>query len=405
MASVGMTFERVEEMAQELAVFRDQNRATATSNRAVPHEEVERTAVFLDAYSNMLQYQRIKVVNQYQADYDLLAYSMRRDHSKLVIDHVTPVKLEQPRISGDVRSYLADAADAKRILDAEVLAVVEAERAAGGELRQVKAPSFVEAPLKSEESTLRKASMPWAGNDLRLVTDMARVSVLCYSSEDLQKMCQHLRERFKALGFAVPRVANGFRSSFTPGGYRDVKMNVAVRLESGSEHLCEVQLHLEQFFVLKDASHKVYEWARGLRVTCNMSATHLFENVSPQVLKAMIEIAENNRAYANALPELMRYAGYPLKVAQIHREAVAEATRVYNRDAVNPTSDASRRAGIRLANASSSLAESLLDQVARTLITLALVLKTQAALGPNHPMVSSARNNMGCMLLDEVRGE
>ena len=198
-----MTFERVEKMAQELAVFRDQNRA-ATSNRAIPHEEVEHAAVFLDAYLNMLQYQRIKVVNQYQADYDFLAYSMRRDHSKLAIDHVTPVKLEQPRESGDVGSYLADAADAKRILDAEVLAVVEAERAAGGELRPVKAPSFVEAPLKSEESTLRKASMPWAGGNLRLVTDMARVSVLCYSSEDLQKMCQNLRERFKVTYPYVP---------------------------------------------------------------------------------------------------------------------------------------------------------------------------------------------------------
>ena len=29
----------------------------------------------------------------------------------------------------------------------------------------------------------------------------------------------------------------------------------------------------------------------------------------------------------------------------------------------------------------------------------------QAALGPNHPMVSSARNNISCILLDEVRGE
>ncbi|CAM9418900.1 unnamed protein product, partial [Ectocarpus sp. 4 AP-2014] len=55
----------------------------------------------------------------------------------------------------------------------------------------------------------------------------------------------------------VLRVKNGFISDWMPSGYRDVKVNPIV-----NGHLCEIQLHLHGFIVLKSGQHAVYEWAR-----------------------------------------------------------------------------------------------------------------------------------------------
>ncbi|CAM9141566.1 unnamed protein product, partial [Choristocarpus tenellus] len=64
--------------------------------------------------------------------------------------------------------------------------------------------------------------MPWAGGNLRLVTDMARISVVCKSAQDLGLVVDLVNSTEE---LHVKRVSSGFRFSYTPGGYRDVKMN------------------------------------------------------------------------------------------------------------------------------------------------------------------------------------
>lgn len=90
-----------------------------------------------------------------------------------------------------------------------------------------------------------------------------------------------------------------------PSGYRDVKVNPIV-----NEHLCEIQLQLRDFFALKSGQHAVYTWARELDVTTEVRATHLFENLSPEVLEEMVRLAQQNwLGTGYCLPELHLAAG------------------------------------------------------------------------------------------------
>lgn len=103
----------------------------------------------------------------------------------------------------------------------------------------------------------------------------------------------------------VLRVRNGFNSDWMPSGYRDVKLSPVV-----NEHLCEIQLHLSDFYSLKDGQHEVYEWARELKVTTELSASYLLQNLSSEVMAEMIRLSQRNwRGTADILPSLHKAAG------------------------------------------------------------------------------------------------
>ncbi|CAB1103566.1 unnamed protein product [Ectocarpus sp. CCAP 1310/34] len=90
-----------------------------------------------------------------------------------------------------------------------------------------------------------------------------------------------------------------------PSGYRDVKLNPLVK-----EHLCEIQLHLREFFALKGGQHAVYEWARELNDSMETDGEHLIENLSPEVTKEMMRLAgENWRETGYLLQDLQLDAG------------------------------------------------------------------------------------------------
>lgn len=103
----------------------------------------------------------------------------------------------------------------------------------------------------------------------------------------------------------VLRVRNGFNSDWMPSGYRDVKVSPVV-----NEHLCEIQLHLRDFYSLKDGQHEVYRWARELNVTTELSASYLLKNMSSEVMAEMICLARHNwRGTEDTLPYLQKAAG------------------------------------------------------------------------------------------------
>lgn len=114
----------------------------------------------------------------------------------------------------------------------------------------------------------------------------------------------------------VLRVTNGFISDWMPSGYRDVKLNAVV-----NGHLCEIQLHLQEFHNLKRHQHVVYEWARDLKVTKAMVADQLFENLSREVMDEMIRLAKDNwHETGFLLPRLQLSAGRYAEAEEGHRQ-------------------------------------------------------------------------------------
>ncbi|CAB1098125.1 unnamed protein product [Ectocarpus sp. CCAP 1310/34] len=117
----------------------------------------------------------------------------------------------------------------------------------------------------------------------------------------------------------IRRVKNGFISDWMPSGYRDVKVNPVV-----NDHLCEIQLHLQRFYNLKSGQHAVYEWARELKVTKEMTASHIFENLSPETVEEMVRLARSNwYGTGSCLTDLLSAAGHFV----LAEEALRKVTR------------------------------------------------------------------------------
>lgn len=104
-----------------------------------------------------------------------------------------------------------------------------------------------------------------------------------------------------------------------PSGYRDVKVNPVV-----NDHLCEIQLHLRRFYNLKSDQHAVYEWARELKVTKEMTGSHLFENLSAETMEEMIRLARSDwNGTGSCLTDLLSEAG----LFVLAEEALRKVTR------------------------------------------------------------------------------
>ncbi|CAM9911915.1 unnamed protein product, partial [Ectocarpus sp. 8 AP-2014] len=225
-----------------------------------------------DAKLNLLKFLQIKAVLQFERAYDQLYYELNKHGGLKCLREITPARpkdLLQPKVlelqdchedvrfAAQLEFYLADAKLAKNHLDE---LVADIAKGTGG--CQVHC-----AEVKSRASTQRKARKSYGG-DVRKVADMARVSVICDTPEAFKRAYLAIVESFQG---DVLRVANGFNSDWMPSGYRDVKVNPVV-----NEHLCEIQLHLREFFTLKGDQHAVYEWARDLKVTTMLRAENLF---------------------------------------------------------------------------------------------------------------------------------
>lgn len=101
-----------------------------------------------------------------------------------------------------------------------------------------------------------------------------------------------------------------------PSGYRDVKVNAVV-----SNHLCEIQLQLRDFFSLKAGQHEVYQWARALKVTTEMTPDFLLEKMSGDIKTEMIALARNDWCEtAHILPDLHLSAGHFRQAQEILNE-------------------------------------------------------------------------------------
>ncbi|CAM9358505.1 unnamed protein product [Choristocarpus tenellus] len=242
--------------------------------------------------------------------------------------------------------------------------------------------------------------MAWAKGDLRLVTDMARISVVCKTAGELRRMFDLLKDTQE---FEVVRVTNGFRSSYTPGGYRDVKMNVIVPQDHGHGHLCELQLHLRTFFDLKEGSHKVYEWARDLHVTHAMEPYHLFHHRNVEVTEKMVELAKEDwKGLRDALPATLHMSGR-------YSESVKEWRKVYTTTnerlklAQVPGGSGVRRAKMDVAKTicnmvPSMIAQGLYDEADKLTLRALDMLSVDGGIGDEHPLSAEATKQRGDIL-------
>ncbi|CAM9892229.1 unnamed protein product [Ectocarpus fasciculatus] len=362
----------------------------------------ETSPVGLDAKMNILKYLQVQTVMKYEREYDDLYYELNKTGGLECLRSIAPVRstdLLQPKVldlqdcrgneqlEKQLQFYLADAELAKPHLDELVTKV--AHDTNNYEVQR--------AEVKSRASTRRKAN-GFCDGDVRKVADMARVTVICATPESLAAAYVAIVELSKQ---GILRVKNGFNSDWMPSGYRDVKLNPVL-----NEHLCEIQLHLREFFALKRGQHAVYEWARELNVTTEMRGEYLFKIQSPEVTKEMVRLAEENwRGSGYCLPDLQLAAGqYDLaekSLQQEFRNAVDEARAFEDHD-----SKEFRRALRTVNTAGSRLAHVLQEQgkyaEAEPLYRRSLAVDEKVC-GPDHPQVAIDLTNLAGVL--EAQGE
>ncbi|CAM9531494.1 unnamed protein product [Ectocarpus fasciculatus] len=298
--------------------------------------ELEGDALSLerDAKVNLLRFLQVKTVKKYERAYDSLYYQLNMDGGLGCLRRIVelnpksgllqPEVLELQGCDGDEKLekqldfYRKGAICAKVQLDKLVQELVNSRELVNSH----QGLKGLYAKVKSLESTRRKATK-FYGGDVRRLADMARVSVICGTPEDLELAYKDLMESVEP--HHVKRVRNGFNSGWKPSGYRDVKVNTVV-----SGHLCEIQLHLRSFFELKDGQHEVYEWARELKVSTEMDADHLFKMWSPGITEEMIRLAQQDwRRTRFYLPDLLADAGQYVQAQEGYKERLirAEAAR------------------------------------------------------------------------------
>ncbi|CBJ26503.1 kinesin light chain-like protein [Ectocarpus siliculosus] len=277
-----------------------------------------------DAKVNLLKFLQVKTVKKYERAYDSLYYELNMDGGLECLHRIEelnpksslfqPEGLEPQGCDADenlgkqLDFYREGALRAKVQLDKLVRELVNGHQGRTG----------LYAEVKSLESTRRKATKSYGG-DVRRLADMARVSVICDTPEDLELACKDLMESVEP--HHVKRVRNGFNSGWKPSGYRDVKVNTVV-----SGHLCEIQLQLGSFFKLKDGQHEVYEWARELKVSTEMDADHLFKMWSPGITEEMVRLAQQNwRRTRFYLPDLLADAAQYVQAEEGYKERLSRA--------------------------------------------------------------------------------
>jgi hypothetical protein len=73
-----------------------------------------------------------------------------------------------------------------------------------------------------------------------------------------------------------------FEDHLRKGGYKDIKLNVSI-----NGHVCEMQLHLRQFWKLRKGQHDVYEKMRVLPVPNSLNFSDQIIDRSPSITEAM----------------------------------------------------------------------------------------------------------------------
>ena len=130
------------------------------------------------------------------------------------------------------------------------------------------APKF---NLKGDERAYAKALVDY-GKDFRLLKDMLRGSIVCRDLNQLRRVWDEMEKLQKNGVLTIVQIKNRFRGEPFPTGYRDLNCNVEFQ-----GFICEIQVHCEAHYDLKDEQHVVYQLLRSLRLMGDMKK----EQVAP----------------------------------------------------------------------------------------------------------------------------
>ena len=152
--------------------------------------------------------------------------------------------------------------------------------------------------------------------------DLARATVLFENAADLLKVLTELDGG--GLGLEIAQLKNKFAME-TPLGYRDMNLNVSVRLDDGRKHLAEVQLNLRSVADAKHIAHEQYEVIRlALPKMCEGTS------VGAGALEKYIAGRLRSSALDSAVTSLERKAGGLMLYARLIAEQL-ESTRGQDR--------------------------------------------------------------------------
>jgi WD40 repeat protein len=148
--------------------------------------------------------------------------------------------------------------------------------------------------------------------------DLARATVLFENAADLLKVLTELDDG--GLGLEIAQLKNKFANP-TPLGYRDMNLNVSVRLDDGRKHLAEVQLNLKSVADAKHIAHEQYEVIRlALPKMCEGTS------VGAGALEAYIAGRLRSSALDSAVTSLERKAGGLMLCARLIAEQLASTS-------------------------------------------------------------------------------
>ncbi|CAM9521442.1 unnamed protein product [Ectocarpus sp. 4 AP-2014] len=365
------------------------------------------SSVSLDAKVNLLKYLQVQTVLQFQEAYDDLCYELNKTGGLDCNRSIAPVRstgVFQPKIfdlqdcgedeqlENQLQFYLADAELAKPHLDELVMSV--AHDMSKYEVQCV--------GVKSPESTRRKASR-FCDGDVHIAAESTKRFPYTFTCGKDNHFSDIVAAGYCTQRQQVLRLKNGFISDWMPSGYRDVKLNPVV-----NEHLCEIQLHLHEFFALKGGQHAVYEWAWELNVTTGMRSEDLFKKLSPEITNEMMRLAvEDWRGTAYVLPGLQLAAGQFDLAEKSQRAVLTDAERKL-REFEDHDSKESRRALDRENIARSRLAHVLGErgkyEEAETLYRRSLAID-EKVYGPDHPEVAAGLNSWAEFLRSQGKYE
>jgi hypothetical protein len=176
--------------------------------------------------------------------------------------------------NSDASSLVWLMATAKRLSDpfeVTVLYVLYEVLLEGGETSSFPAPS---SNLKSYERAYEKSLLDY-GKNCQLLKDMLRGSIICKTMRQLRKVWQRL-QRLQAEGvLKILQVKNRFRGKPFSTGYRGVNCNVEFE-----GFICEIQLHCEGHYALKDEQHHVYSLCRSFGLMGDIADTEKNEEAT-----------------------------------------------------------------------------------------------------------------------------
>ncbi|CAM9292560.1 unnamed protein product [Ectocarpus sp. 12 AP-2014] len=158
-----------------------------------------------DAKVNLLKFLQTGAVKSFERSYDDMVFDLDKTGGLACLRNIVLVPPDgalAQKNGLDLQGLLAEASRSKTRLDDLVKGIVE--ECDGG-------CRYQEASVKSPESSQRKADKSYNGN-VRRLTDMARVSVICDTPEDLERTYIGIKNNLEMITFVPKLYLSGVRS-------------------------------------------------------------------------------------------------------------------------------------------------------------------------------------------------